>query len=251
MIITSYKNVKHSHIQLQLKWLSFTLIELLVVVAIIAVLVALLLPALQSAREAAKTALCASHLRQMGMGLIMYTDEHNGFLPAIYDYNDNCTWLEALVVKSNYLSKTSNCFLCPSAEPYNFEGAIRWQGQGKWVYRQCYGMPIYFYASIKPEFMSGTPNSSWPYYSWDNLAILHKMDRPADTFLLADSYELDYQRQIYYIANNNHLIFADLRHNFTANTLMGDGSVQRKESDYFSTPNYGGWWHRVGELILR
>ncbi len=226
---------------------SFTLIELLVVVAIIAVLVAILLPALQCARQLAKTALCASNLRQMGMALMMYADEHNGRLPAVYDYNGNYTWLAALVVKNNYLPKISNCFLCPSAEPYTFENALKWH----WPYRQSYGMPIYYNATVKPEFMAGTPESSWPYYHWYDSVILHKMDRPSNTFLLADSYELDYQRQIYYIQNNNHLIFADLRHNFTANTLMGDGSVQRKEADYFGVANYGGWWHRVGDLILR
>jgi len=61
----------------------FTLIELLVVVAIIAVLIAILLPALSKARESAKSTVCLSNMRQMGMATLMYTESNNGILPGI------------------------------------------------------------------------------------------------------------------------------------------------------------------------
>lgn len=55
----------------------FTLLELLVVIAIIAVLAALPLPALSRAKTSAKSAVCKSNLRQLGLGLNLYvSDSH-------------------------------------------------------------------------------------------------------------------------------------------------------------------------------
>ena len=60
---------------------AFTLVELLVVIAIVAILASLLLPALASANGAGKKAACLSNLRQIGIAVQMYANDHDGMIP--------------------------------------------------------------------------------------------------------------------------------------------------------------------------
>ncbi|MBK9140058.1 MAG: DUF1559 domain-containing protein [Verrucomicrobia bacterium] len=106
---------------------AFTLIELLVVISIIGVLAGLLLPTLGRAKEAGRSTACLSNLRQIGLALQLYVDDHNNRLPYIRDRlvetNSAATNvpLDSIdIVLSNYLGNV-RVLRCPSDRQRLFE----------------------------------------------------------------------------------------------------------------------------------
>ena len=59
----------------------FTLIELLVVIAIIAILAAMLLPALAGAKARAQRLQCLNQIRQLGLGITLFTADNGEMFP--------------------------------------------------------------------------------------------------------------------------------------------------------------------------
>lgn len=62
-------------------WKAFTMVELLVTTAIMGVLAALLVSGIKGATNKGKEAKCIAGLRQIGVGMMNYVGENNGFLP--------------------------------------------------------------------------------------------------------------------------------------------------------------------------
>lgn len=59
----------------------FTLVDILVSITIIAILISLMLPSLSKVNESARRVACQSNVRQIGLGLVMYTNDQGGHLP--------------------------------------------------------------------------------------------------------------------------------------------------------------------------
>jgi prepilin-type N-terminal cleavage/methylation domain-containing protein/prepilin-type processing-associated H-X9-DG protein len=115
----------HTH-----KTQAFTLIELLVVIAIIGILAAMLLPALNKAREKGRMAVCISNLRQISVGIRLYTDDNEGYMPTA-SYGSGATegpWPKLLAPyiphrdsNTNATSASNRVFICPSAKFPGFQ----------------------------------------------------------------------------------------------------------------------------------
>jgi len=196
----------------------FTLIELLVVIAIISILAAILFPVFARARENARRASCMSNLKQVGLGVMMYTQDYDEHYPSVnwsgtgsYRFpNGNISSANPWYLKIYPYVKSIQVFNCPSAD-----SALIWNGSygssGKFTYGAnqdfltglsgdgsagqiiaAVDKPSQTVMILDSNFQSFTPwypmTSSNPYYPWD--ATRAMLDRHLDgaNFLFADGH---------------------------------------------------------------
>ena len=106
--------------------LAFTLTELLIVLGIIVLLVGILFPVIAKARRQAQLTQCLSNLRQIGIALIAYATDNNGWFPApamarAQQPDDWVCWQPgrdpARGQLYRYLGKRLDVLKCPSGVP--------------------------------------------------------------------------------------------------------------------------------------
>ncbi len=93
----------------------FTLIELLVVIAIIGILASILFPVFARARETVRRASCQSNLKQIGLGIMQYAQDNDGWTPGSVTFvgpGVATSWPTTIFA---YI-KSEQVFACPSGE---------------------------------------------------------------------------------------------------------------------------------------
>ena len=168
------------------KRIGFTLIELLVVIAIIAILAAILFPVFAQAREKARQSGCLSNLKQIGTGIMMYTQDYDeaypcnwygGLWPTTPD-GKQYKWMDAIYP---YV-KNEQVFTCPSdgsnRKQYVYYQKLAKQSTDNWG-SYCTNVA---YWDPGP----GTPASSEGNPSARRITTIAAVTRPAETFWAGD-----------------------------------------------------------------
>ncbi len=117
----------------------FTLIELLVVIAIIAILAAILFPVFAKARDKARQTACGSNAKQMGLAIMQYSQDYDGYYPFAYNCNtgghceNNSIWQKDI---QPYCKSTKLTF-CPSGPFANLANDASMLGYGGYSINQA------------------------------------------------------------------------------------------------------------------
>ncbi len=177
---------------------AFTLIELLVIIAIIAILAAILFPVFAQAREQARTSVCSSNVRQIGMAVQMYTQDYDETLPIFYAYMTQDPDSGAAAKAGDPLhkgvetlllayTKDKNIFRCPDDAGGPSLSDPTYGCPGRATYQACYGSSYRFskraFSVVAGE---SSQNNDKTQFAASYLSTLAAFAAPAETRLMRD-----------------------------------------------------------------
>ena len=155
---------------LRLNSRSFTLVELLVVIVIIGLLAGLSIPVIGRAQATARTAQCASNMRQIVQGLILWIGNNDGYMP-YYINSAPYYWMAEVSRNSNtpggptlpYFGhnplkageSASTVWICPANNPFkSTSGTLRdcsYGINGRVIPNWTNSTPVRFISLTKPS----------------------------------------------------------------------------------------------------
>lgn len=178
----------------------FTLIELLIVIAVIAILAALVLPVLSRAKAKAKQTTCLSNLRQINLGVRMYSDDSHDASPSpggagLTSTNIGPLYSGYKALMKNYVgmdgtsSPQDKLFQCPADAffPSWFYRNSTWPYH--FVQKSIHGDPLFDYSSYAFNGGDNRPRNFGrvtPTYPGLTGVKLSSVRHPARTVLVAE-----------------------------------------------------------------
>lgn len=118
----------------------FTLVDVLVSIAVIGVLIGLLTPALSRITAQSRRVACSSNIRQIGLGLVMYADDHQGSLvPSVH--------LSAWSGRGSNSSEPQDMMELRLTDPQQAINGEMWDGLGLLIKSDYLNAPKLFYCA--------------------------------------------------------------------------------------------------------
>ena len=165
---------------------AFTLLELLAVIAIIAILAALLLPTLRNAKEKGRRTVCMSNLKQISLGLRMYSDDSSDKAPRTPGTTNSpgLNWSGYKALMKSYVgingasSPQDKVFTCPK-DTFYYDMAGSFQHVPRGLYEQPLDYLSYAFNGGNARTNSNDPGIAG--------RLLSSIKDPAKTVLVAES----------------------------------------------------------------